>query len=452
MREPSRRSLLAGVGTALTALAGCSNTQSSTTSRTETPTETPTTSPTSTVDTTTTASADQLPMTGHPGDVTAFDDALVPFLTQWEIPGATVAVMDGEDLVFTRGYGRMGPDSDEPIQPETRLRIGSLSKPITAVTVLDLVEDGALSLDETAVSLLPDLVPDGGPADSRVTDITVRHLLRHTAGFSRGPVGFDPVFEPKRVAEAMGTDPPASAETTVRFMLDQQLGDEPGSAYQYANVGYCVLGRIIESVTGEAYETHVRNSVLSPLGAGEMRIGPTRQENLPDGEARYLSHATVQSPFPDGGRVPRPYGAGVLSEALDADGGWVGSATHLLRFVRGIDGRDGVPDLLTEDTRAEMLERPDVSHWEGTDQYYGMGWLVDRSSASPLLWHNGSLPGSYAFLAHDRGQETTLVALFNGRAPDQLFGQFNGGAQRTLLRAFDQVDGWPDRDLFGAQS
>ncbi|WP_167880082.1 serine hydrolase domain-containing protein [Halorhabdus rudnickae] len=452
MDRPSRRSILASLGAVLTGFAGCSNADTPTTISDATTTTEPTARPTTPGDVSTTGettkSSRDLPTTGQPGDVEAFDEVLPALLKQWEIPGATVAVMDDERLAFTRGYGTVGPDSDEPVRPNAYFRIGSLSKPITAVATLDLVEKGKLALSDRAFEIRSDLLPEEGPADPRVEEITVRQLLSHTAGWSNATVGFDPVFAPIQVAEAQGSKAPASAEVTVEFMLTQDLGYDPGTDFQYANVGYCVLGRIIEGVTGEDYETHVREAVLEPLGADELAIGATRKENLRKGEVRYLSHATVQSPFPGEGAVPRPYGAGVLGEALDADGGWVGSAPDLLRFVRGVDGLDGAPDILEAETRETMLARPDVSHWEGTDQYYGLGWFVDRPGDGTVLWHNGSLPGSYAFLAHDRNESLTLLALFNGRSPDQVFGQFNVAAQRTLLRAMGEVDSWPDRDRF----
>lgn len=479
MARPSRRALLASLGAAAAALAGCASedgpgTASSdpgTSNRTGSPAPTATTTPgpatapgptaTPTVTTETpsptepgTATPTDLPTTGpSPAGVTAFDDAIPGFLAQWGIPGATVAAMRDGRLAVARGYGYAGPDTDEPVTPGALCRVGSISKPVTAAAVLDLVERGALSLDDRAVELLADLVPAGGPADERVADVTVRQLLRHTAGWDRRQVGFDPVFAPRRVAEAQGTDPPASAETTVEYMFDQQLGYDPGTGHMYSNFGYCLLGRIVEAVSGTDYESHVTGRVLDPLGAGGMHLGATRRENLHPDEVRYLSHGTGQSPFPGGGQVPRPYGQGVLREALDANGGWVGSVVDLLRFVRGVDGRGGsgssaVPDVLDAETRETMLARPDLARYDGAAQYYAMGWVVNHSRSARFYWHNGSIPGSYGFLAHFEGPGVTLAALFNGRAPVAQFQQFNAAAQQTLIGAFDSVTSWPERDLF----
>jgi CubicO group peptidase (beta-lactamase class C family) len=85
------------------------------------------------------------------------------------------------------------------------------------------------------------------------------------------------MFAPEAVAAEQGAEPPADAEKTARFALGQPLGYDPGTEFQYENVGYCLLGRVIEAATGTGYESHVRESLLGPLSATQMRIGATRQ-------------------------------------------------------------------------------------------------------------------------------------------------------------------------------
>jgi N-acyl-D-amino-acid deacylase len=475
MERPSRRSVLLALGAAASGLAGCSSggddPTASADGATTTPVPTtvppatspPTATPSPTATATETASEQaptdrpaatpttgDLPATGPPTDgVAAFDEAVPGLLDEWGLPGCSVAAMRGERLVFARGYGYAGPDTADPFRPGNLCRLGSISKPVTAVAVLDLVERGALALDDRVVDLLADMVPDGGPADPRAEDVTVAHLLRHTAGFDDAQFGFDPVFAPRRVADEMDADPPASAETTVTFALTRDLAFEPGTDFAYTNTAYCVLGRVVEAVADADYETHVRDRLLGPLGADRMHVGATRRENLRDDEVRYMARGTVQSPFPgEDGSVPGPYGAGVLDEALDADGGWVGSAVDLLRFVRGVDGQDGVADVLSPETRETMLARPPVDRWEGADQYYATGWYVTETESGRLLWHNGSVPGSYGFLVRFADDDLTVAALFNGRSADRQLRQFNVAAQRTVLETVGAVDSWPDRDLF----
>lgn len=435
MQRGSRRAFLAALSGSVVGLAGCTSDGTDTTTSTATESKTAATSDMST--------------TGPPlAGVEAFEDAVPSFLREWNIPGASIAVTKDARLVFARGYGLGDKRRETPVEPDSRFRIGSLSKPLTAVATLDLVERGKLSLDDSVFEILDGFLPEDGPADPRLTETTVREHLRHTAGWDSAEIGFDPSFAPVRVAEAEGVEPPAGADATVRFLARQRLGSEPGSRFNYANVGYTVLSRVIEAVTGREYETHVRESVLGDLGASRMEVGTTRLEGRLEDEVRYYGHQTVESPYSGEAEVPRPYG-GFHLPALDGAGGWVGSTINLLRFVRGVEYRSGTTNVLDTGTLSRMTARPDVPSWDGEQQFYGMGWYVipgDETAAT--LWHNGSLPGSYGFVVHLGSEDLTLAALFNSRSTDGQFQTFIAKAQQMLFDALGSVSAWPDRDLF----
>src|SRR5262249_47258532 len=126
----------------------------------------------------------------------------------------------------------------------------------------------------------------GAKMDPRLRTVTVRQLLQHTGGWDRG-VSYDPMFIHSRIAEAMGLPSPVRAEAIVRYMMGQPLDFDPGTRYAYSNFGYCVLGRLIEQITGQTYEEYVRARVLRPMGITRMRIGKTRlKDQFPD-EAHY---------------------------------------------------------------------------------------------------------------------------------------------------------------------
>jgi len=456
MTRRSRRSVLAALTASTAALAGCSGTDDDdATAPPESTVEPTTTRPTTTVGTatpaeTTTATDDSLPTTGPPlAGAEAFEDAVPALMREWELPGGSVAVAKGDRLVFARGYGYADRETDRPVRPEALFRVASISKPITAVAVLDLLERGELALDDRAFDILDHLVPDGGPADDRALDVTVGQLLRHTGGWSNRELGYDPMFETTRIARELGVEPPADAEQIVRHTLGQPLSFAPGTGFAYSNFGYCVLGRVVEAVTGDDYERHVADAVLDGAGISRMQIGATRRSNLADGEVRYYGHRTVDSVFPDAGEVPSPYGTGVI-EANDANGGWIGSGVDLLRFLTALDGRGSAGPLLDGSTRETLATRPEIDRWRGTSQYYGTGWyVIPGDGARPSLWHNGSLPGSYGYLVRLAEYDLTLVALFNSR-PREGFREFNRAAQQTLNRAAVSVSDWPERDLFGS--
>ena len=136
-------------------------------------------------------------------------------------------------------------------------------RPITCAAVLRLIEQGKLKLDETVLPRLK-LQPLGGElGDSRWNKLTVRHLLNHTGGWRKSESG-DPLFQSLQICASAGIRGPADAKTTVRWMLGRSLDFTPGTDYSYSNFGYCLLGRLIEAITGQSYGDAVQKLVLAP--------------------------------------------------------------------------------------------------------------------------------------------------------------------------------------------
>jgi N-acyl-D-amino-acid deacylase len=363
-----------------------------------------------------------LPVSGEGGPgVAAFDTLITEFMRKWRIPAGAVAVSHQGRLVFARGYGIADPESGEPVTPDALFRIASVSKPITAVAVLRLVEQKKLSLDDRAFDRLRKFpLPEGADVDRRLKDITVAQLLHHTAGWDRDQ-SFDPMFRPKIIAEATDTPPPASSEAIIRYMQRQPLDFTPGERYAYSNFGYCVLGRIIEAATEQPYEDAVRELVLKPARINDMRLGRTRIADRPASEVRYHDdvEGLTESVFPDvKEKVAVPDG-GFYLEALDAHGGWIASAADLVRFASAVEGR-GRHALLQPDTIRIMTGRPAPPIKTEEPNWYGLGWMVRSVKAEgENWWHTGSLPGTMAILVRTHDGRA-WAALFNSRpAPMQ---------------------------------
>ena len=177
----------------------------------------------------------------------AFDRLVPELMHRYNLPGGALAIVKDGRLVFARGYGLADIQNQEPVQPDSLFRIASLSKQVTAVAALKLVEDGKLDLDENAFEILSDFKdPEGASRDPRIDQITVRHLLHHAGGWDKEVAGFDPMWIPARIARETGAAKPISCSDVIHFMLGQPLDFDPGTRYAYANFGYCVLGRIIE--------------------------------------------------------------------------------------------------------------------------------------------------------------------------------------------------------------
>lgn len=405
-----------------------------------------------------------------------FDALIVQHMTRHAIPGAALAVVNGGRLVHSRGYGYADLAAQTPVQPDSLFRIASISKPITAVAVLQLVEQGRLGLDDRVFDLL-DLQPLvdelmstqgfqervrnagidqavknvlGLSFDPRQRDITIRHLLQHRGGWDRDK-SFDAMFQSTRFAQEQGVSPPAGPQQVLRAMLGQPLDFDPGERYAYSNYGYCLLGRVIEQLTGQGYEQYVQDHVLAPLGITTMRLGRTRLAQRQPGEVRYYHPEHGESTFAAdlGQLVPSPYGEWYL-EAMDSHGGWLASAVDLARFAAAFDDRDQCP-ILSRASIELMYERPEgLAGFDKTGQpldvYYSLGWSNRDLDGGSNHWHGGSLPGTATLMVR-RHDGRHFVVLFNSRVSPH-------GAHLTrsidpqLHAVIDGITEWPEDDLF----
>ncbi len=376
----------------------------------------------------------------------SFQEIITDLMSEWSIPGGAIALVKDERLILAEGYGQADQQENQIVVPESLFRIASISKPITAVVILKLYEDGLLDLDEKAFNILNDLEPPSGAADDRIYDVTIRDLLQHSGGWDRA-LGFDPMTMTRSIAQARGIQPPAEAETIIRYMMGQPLDFSPGERYAYSNFGYSVLGRIIERVTGQSYEDYVKKNVLEPMGITSMRIGHTLLEDRADGEVRYYDYSyPTQSVFPDIRElVSWAYGAYYI-EAMDSHGGWIASVIDLMRFVTAVDKHDVRPDFLQASTIELMVSRPELSDWENSGgYYYALGWNVNPSGGDANWSHGGMLPGSISLIVRSY-HGFAWAALFNSSPSD--VDTFLGEVDNALWDAVNRITEWPSLDLF----
>lgn len=276
-----------------------------------------------------------------------FDRLMNALIEQHDCPGAALAVTRGSRLVYARGFGHADRRSRAAVAPNALFRIASVSKPVTAVAVLRLVERGKLRLGDRALDRLgirPHLEP-GGKVDPRWRQITVEQLLQHTAGWDHGK-SYDPIGIPWKIAAALGSQPPVTPVQIVRYMLGQPLDFTPGERYAYSNLGYLVLGRLIEVASGLPYATFVQREVLQPLGIRRMHLGRALPEHRARDEVSYhdAKKRTGRCLYPPrrGQSVPLPDGAENL-EGFEAHGGWIASAVDLVRFASAFDDPQRAP-------------------------------------------------------------------------------------------------------------
>jgi N-acyl-D-amino-acid deacylase len=385
-----------------------------------------------------------IPMTGtRVPELAIFDRTVRGLMAKWQVPGGSLALMKDGRLILSRGYGWADREARERVEPDSLFRIASLSKSLTAAAILRLVEEGRLKLETQAFPLLALAPPPGATVDPRLDRITIQNLLQHTGGWDPEQ-SFDPMFQSREIARAMGVPTPANAEAIVRYMLGKPLQTAPGTHYAYSNFGYCVLGRIIEKVTGGRYEAYVQSHVLRPAGVTRMRLGRTLLADRAPGEVRYYGFPGIglaASVFPTGpAQVPWPYG-GWSIEAMDSHGGWLASAPDMARFVRAVDGRSGPPRVLEPASTERLIAHPASPVWKAGDATWcGMGWQVRPTNGDANWWHMGSLDGTTTLMVRAYNG-LTWVAFFNTRPKDS--DGFGGELDTAMWQAVAGVKRWP---------
>jgi N-acyl-D-amino-acid deacylase len=353
---------------------------------------------------------------GRAAQATApLDEAMQGLLAKHALPGGALGIARAGKIVYTQGFGWANREQGEAVRAESRFRLASVSKPVTAAAVLRLCEQGKLTLDEAVLPRLKLKPFTRTLGDPRWPQITVRQLLSHTAGWDKKRSG-DALFRSPEICRDLGLPCPADGEATVRWMLGRPLDFDPGSAYAYCNFGYCLLGRLIEAVTGQSYGQAVQKLVLGPVSASRIELGRSLQTQAD--EVRYYAQEKGPPPrvFPQLPASSWPYGAFSL-EANDANGGWIANVGDLLRFVTALDEGSARPLFQRSSLDATYARPPGGGLGKGV--HYGLGWLVraQGQAGRPNLWHTGALPGTLT-IAVRLGDGFDWCALFNSRPRD----------------------------------
>jgi CubicO group peptidase (beta-lactamase class C family) len=359
------------------------------------------------------------------------------FLRKWSIAGASIAIAKDGKLIYAHGFGYADTASKTEAQPYSQFRIASISKLVTAVGIMKLQEEGKLALTDSVFGskgILNDTFY-GEPKDKRVYKINVAELLSHEAGWTQR-YG-DQMFMPLVVAEKMGVKPPVDTKTIVKFALEKRLQYIPGTGKAYSNLGYSILGLVIEKVTGMSYEDFCRKTILEPLGIYDMKIAGNLPSEKAPFEVTYYEPADVvlkPSIYGTGEMVTPSYGGNDI-RALGAAGAWVATAPDLMRLLLAVDGFKTRPDILTDQSIRFMTENDNgfaPVGWKGT--------VMDGT-----WWRTGSFPGSAGMMKR-QSDGISWVVLFNSSA-------WNGPEiysyiSNMMNHAISKIDFWPDYDLF----
>ncbi len=372
--------------------------------------------------------------------LSGLDTRVENYMRQWGLRGASLAIMRGDSLLYAKGYGWSDQEKEVKMEPFNIMRVASVSKLLTATGIMKLQEDGLLSLKDTVFGpcgILTDTAYTSVMRDPNYKKITVEDLLRHKGGFTSA--GGDPMFSTRFIMMQNHLDTPPDHETLLKTQLKRRLRYVPGTSQYYSNFGYLLLSMVIEKVTGLDYEKYMQDSVLTKAGCFDMHIANNYYEDRFSNEVRYYNGADsglIEEYNNSGRMVDRCYGGNDI-HSLAGAGAWVSSVPELARFVASIDGKPGVPDILSAESVAQMTEWFD-------ERTYSLGWNDTKPSGE---WtRTGTLSGTSALIKYYPDGECWIMVTNTSTWKGPGFTRYTAGLFRDLRQRYSSK--LPARNLF----
>lgn len=338
-------------------------------------------------------------------------------MRRWNVPGVAVGIFDGDDVEFA-GFGITNIETGQPVVPETLFQIGSISKIFAGTLVMSLVDHGLIDLDVPVATYVPELVLSNASARDR---ITIRHLLTHRAGF----------YGDRFDNTGVGDD---ALQRAILAMHDLPQQTEPGELYTYCNAGFDVMGRAIENVLGQTYESAMRERVFD-------RIGLERTTFFASEAIRHSVSVGHQAGGEDGQIVADPW---PIPRRSNPAGGVISNVPELIRFavMHLRDGAIGEHRVISEESAREMRRTLGPSDY-GNQR--GLAWVVRPIGELETVEHNGATNGFMARLILIPEKQYAIAVLTNGDNGSALHGAVTARAIERRFGARSPV--WPRATL-----
>ena len=305
------------------------------------------------------------------------EKAITAAMSRQNIPGLSVAVVTDQRMRWSNGYGLADLENFIPAKSATVYRLGSISKTITAIAVMQLVERGKLDLDAPIQKYCPAFPQKQWP-------ITARQLLGHLAG----------VRHYKSDAEFLSTKHYNSVVEGMDMFKDDPLLQEPGTKYQYTTHGYAILGCAVEGASGMKFSDYVRENIFTPAGMNRMRVDdvleiiPNRAQGyfkIPSGELRNSTLADTSYKIPGGG--------------------FCSTVEDLARFAIAVQ----TGKLVKKETLDQMWTKQKTR--DGKETSYGLGWGLSERNAMKEVAHGGAQQrvSTYLYMIPEKGLAVVLM-------------------------------------------
>jgi serine beta-lactamase-like protein LACTB, mitochondrial len=316
-------------------------------------------------------------------------------MTRQTLPGLSIALAEDGQLRYAKALGLADLENNIPMSTQSRVRLASVAKPMTAVAILQLVEQGKVNLDAEIQTWLPNFPRKQWP-------VTPRLLLGHLAGIRsyRGKELDSTIYYSNRLEP-------------LKLFADDPLVAEPGTRYVYSSYGYNILGAIVETVAAQPFMTYLQEKVLRPAAASSIVADDTfaiipnrvRGYQLAEGKLENCGLTDTSNKIPGGGLL--------------------GTAQDIVRFALALSrGR-----LLKAESLDAMYQPMKLK--DGKQQGYGMGWTLGKLEGKTWRYHTGGQQGTSSFIGQFPEEDLQIAVLTNrtGAAVDQLA----QGVVRVLL-------------------
>lgn len=309
---------------------------------------------------------------------TKVDSLVEAEMMKQKTPGIALAVIRDGKITYSKGYGYSNVEHQVPVKPVTIFQSGSVGKQFTAFAIMQLVEDGKISLDDPISKYFP-----GAPAEWN--KVTVRHLLTHTGGWASYPKGFD--FRADYTEDSL-------------YKIISQIPFEfaPGERHQYSNIGYVTLGLLISKVTGKFYGNLLKERVFTPLGMTTARI-ITEADIVPNRAAGY---------WLDNGELKNQQWVSSTINTT-ADGSLYLTVLDMAKWEAALNAGK----LLKKESYRVMWSPVKLNN--GKTHPYGFGWAIDSLNGKLIIEHGGTWQGFESVIKRYPEKRAAVVVFANLR-------------------------------------
>ncbi len=317
------------------------------------------------------------------------DYSVYQLMKEYSVPGVSLCITQNEELSYSAGYGYADAENKVRTLPTHLFRLASMSKCQTSICIMKLIEEGKLSISDRVFGdkgILKDDFP--GPYVSGADAVTIQDLLEHTSGWTSDP---DPMFTSD--SRFYGK----SLDDRIKYVIGNvKQTYPPGTQYSYYNLGFGILGRVIEKISGQPYEQFLKENIHAPLGITNIHVGGDRAGRRADEVVYYSQEGTN--------------GYGNDMKVIAAAGGLIASGVDLMKLMCGVDYGTKVPDILKKET-LDLMYTPSAAY-----SRYAKGWRVNYPGNNNWAsYHSGNLAGTGVLWVRGNNGKNAVI-LCNSRS------------------------------------